>query len=620
MKNTALILYAVAFWPLAYFLVQFLLFKANEKRISLASKVANFIGLAGYVWLLIHWISRPNQAIHAEQFQIMSIEDYAFNVNLYFDKTSAVFLGLSSVIGLLIVQFSSFYMHLEKGFFRFYSAIQLFLGGFTLVVMSGNLETLLLAWELLGLASFLLIAFYRDRYLPARNAVRVVSLYRIGDLGILIAMWASHHYWHQNVSFYQMEFVRTMAKSPHLLLLLLGFGFLLAACVKSAQFPFSTWLPRAMEGPTPSSAIFYGALSIHLGAFLLLRTSPFWLELPLIRLGIGSIGLLSFLLGFLSSLFQPTIKAKIAYQSIMHLGLIFIEIAANLHVLALVHVSANAIYQTHRLLSSPSIINIKMRKSQFVKSNLKTAFKDGLFKTKLGWWIYANSLKDWNLDLLLSKFVFGIPKRIGIWLHSQSEKVKVKWLWPLLLAIPLTWFAGISLFSQPSEDLELLPVILGLFMVCYAFTEIKSIQRGLVSLFMANLFLLVGIDQHYELATQIQLLHLSGIVPSFLLLLFISTRITNRHKEYSLSQYNGLANLSPGLAVVFLIALLMFIGFPISPTFIGEDLLFSKIDYHDYLTSVFTALIYVLTGITGLRYFARSFLGHPFSNTNLKFN
>lgn len=164
--------------------------------------------------------------------------------------------------------------------------------------MSGNLETLLLAWELLGLASFLLIAFYRDRYLPARNAVRVVSLYRIGDLGILIAMWASHHYWHQNVSFYQMEFVRTMAKSPHLLLLLLGFGFLLAACVKSAQFPFSTWLPRAMEGPTPSSAIFYGALSIHLGAFLLLRTSPFWLGLPLIRLGIGSIGLLTFFLAF----------------------------------------------------------------------------------------------------------------------------------------------------------------------------------------------------------------------------------------------------------------------------------------------------------------------------------
>lgn len=126
MKNTALILYAVAFWPLAYFLVQFLLFKANEKRISLASKVANFIGLAGYVWLLIHWISQPNPAIHAEHFQIMSIEDYAFNVNIYFDKTSAVFLGLSILIGLLIVQFSSFYMHLEKGFFRFYSAIQLF--------------------------------------------------------------------------------------------------------------------------------------------------------------------------------------------------------------------------------------------------------------------------------------------------------------------------------------------------------------------------------------------------------------------------------------------------------------------------------------------------------------
>lgn len=623
MKNTEYLLYINSLWPTLYFLIQFLGLKSSEFWISIGSKIAQGLAMIFYVILLFFWIKSPEPALHAEHFQFFTWGNYAFNLNMYFDKTTAVFLGLSICIGFLIIQFSSFYMHLEKGFFRFYSTIQLFLAGFTVVVMSGNLESLLAGWEIIGISSFLLIAFYRDRYLPARNAVRVFSVYRFGDLGILMAMWASHHYWHQNVSFYQMQFIpspSSMNTNSNVLLLLLGIGFVLAAGIKSAQFPFSTWLPRAMEGPTPSSAIFYGALSVHLGAFLLLRTSPFWLGLISIRLAIGLLGCISFLLGLFTSLFQPTIKAKIAYQSIMHLGLIFIEIALNLQQVALLHIVLNALYRTHQLLSSPSVINLKMRNVQTDAPSNSGKLKKVFFNHKLGWWIFANSLKEWNLDSSINRHFFGIPKGIGTWLNSVFAKSFKGWFWQLTMLVPLAFFGALYAFKQVHSVVFYVPIMLGFILICLAFVEKESLLRGIISMFMANLFLLISVDFHSNLPFTIIALHASGIIPATISLFFLARWLKLRFPDYRLSQYNGLASSTPKIAGLFLVATLILIGFPLSPTFIGEDVLFSQIDYHNYPLAIFTATIYVLTGITGLRLFARIFLGPHFLRTNPKFS
>lgn len=143
----------------------------------------------------------------------------------------------------------------------------------------GNMVAGFLGWEVLGISSFLLISFYRERYLPSKNAVKIFSIYRIGDVGILLAMWLSHHLWHANITFQQLA--EAAAVQAHLrehswIGVIISLMILLAAIAKSAQFPFSSWLPRAMEGPTPSSAIFYGSLSVHMGLFLMIRTFPFW--------------------------------------------------------------------------------------------------------------------------------------------------------------------------------------------------------------------------------------------------------------------------------------------------------------------------------------------------------
>ena len=169
---------------------------------------------------------------------------------------------VGSFLTFLVAIYSRVYLHRENGYKRFFNTILFFYVGYNIVIFSGNLETLFMGWEILGISSFLLIAFYRDRYLPVKNAVKVFSIYRIGDVGLILAMWMSHHLWHENITFLKLsnyELVSSQLQTHSLIGVFISLMILISAAAKSAQFPFSFWLPRAMEGPTPSSAIFYGA-------------------------------------------------------------------------------------------------------------------------------------------------------------------------------------------------------------------------------------------------------------------------------------------------------------------------------------------------------------------------
>ncbi|MFM8489560.1 MAG: proton-conducting transporter membrane subunit, partial [Bacteroidota bacterium] len=147
--------------------------------------------------------------------------------------------------------------------------------------------------EIIGITSFFLIAFYRDRYLPVKNALKVVSIYRVADVFLLLGIWICHHQFGQSLSFatWKQMFsdgVPLITEEPYKVIVPLL--FLVVALVKSAQLPFSSWLPRAMEGPTTSSAIFYGSLSVHIGVFLLLRTYPLWGDILVVKILIIGFG------------------------------------------------------------------------------------------------------------------------------------------------------------------------------------------------------------------------------------------------------------------------------------------------------------------------------------------
>src|SRR5262249_33172175 len=156
----------------------------------------------------------------------------------------------------------------------------LFVLGMVVSSLAGNIETLFAGWELVGLSSALLVAFFQERPAPARNGLWVWVVYRVADAAFLLAAVVMMHLAGRG-DFDMLTGIRDNLSWPEGTAvvssgtaLIVGLLLLVAAAGKSALVPFSGWLPRAMEGPTPSSAVFYGALSVHLGAFLLLRVGP----------------------------------------------------------------------------------------------------------------------------------------------------------------------------------------------------------------------------------------------------------------------------------------------------------------------------------------------------------
>ena len=202
---------------------------------------------------------------------------YHFSVKFVFDRLSVPMAILSFTLSGTIGAFASKYLHRERGFHRFFVLYALFLLGMVVASLAGTIETLFTGWELVGLSSALLVAYFQERPAPARNGLWVWVVYRFSDAALLLAAVAMHHLRGEG------DFDQILGTDPwpmgHATLtshqaFVVGLLMLVAAAGKSALVPFSGWLPRAMEGPTPSSAVFYGALSVHLGAFLLLRISP----------------------------------------------------------------------------------------------------------------------------------------------------------------------------------------------------------------------------------------------------------------------------------------------------------------------------------------------------------
>ena len=387
----------------------------NEKIISWISLSTVGIHLLFSIGFVAYWLFNKHIPIDLKEFSIYKSDGYNFFIDLYFDKISAVFALIGAFLTFLIVAYCRTYLHREEGYKRFFSIIIFFYVGFNFIVFSGNFETLFIGWEVLGISSFLLIAFYRDRYLPVKNAVKVFSIYRIGDVGVILAMWLSHHLFHENITFQKINDASLVHE--HLLNhsytgVIIALLIFLSAAAKSAQFPFSSWLPRAMEGPTPSSAIFYGSLSIHIGAFLMLRTFPFWEHQDSFRVLVVIVGIATTIIAILTSRVQSSVKSQIAYSSIAQIGIIFIEIALGFDNLALIHISGNAFLRTYQLLVSPSVVSYKIRE-QFYNFVPHPKSIEESWPKKLEYSLYILCLKEWNLDSLMYKYLWNPSKKIG---------------------------------------------------------------------------------------------------------------------------------------------------------------------------------------------------------------
>jgi NADH-quinone oxidoreductase subunit L len=254
---------------------------------------------------------------------------------------------------LVVGGFSRTYLHREPGFLRFFVLLSLFASGTQLVAWAGALDVMFAGWELMGWSSALYIGFFCERREPVRSSLRAFTTYRMCDIGFLLAMVATHEFvGSTRLAELALESVVAPAATP-----LIAAMFVLAALGKSAQLPFSGWLPRAMEGPTPSSALFYGGISIHAGLYLVLRVWPVVAASPVVTAATAVIGVLTALYATAVARVHPDAKGALAHATLAQVGLILAEIALGFTTLALFHILGHASLRVWQYLRAPNTIH-----------------------------------------------------------------------------------------------------------------------------------------------------------------------------------------------------------------------------------------------------------------------
>ena len=597
--------------PFLGFVVSIFLPEKNEKLISGIAFGTVFIQFLGLVLFIGFWIFNGSEDLNLKEITLLKTDHYEFFIDFYFDKIGAVYLFVGALLTSMITTYSRYYLHREKGYKRFFNTVLFFFFGYNLAILAGNFETLFIGWEIIGISSFLLIAFYRERYLPVKNAFKVFSIYRIGDVGLLLTMWASHHLFHENITFMKLnnyELVNEHLQSHSFIGVFIALCLACAAAAKSAQIPFSSWLPRAMEGPTPSSAIFYGSLSVHLGVFLMLRTYPFWEHQTTMRIAIGLMGFTTSIAASLMARVQSSVKSQVAYSSISQIGIIFIEIALGFETLALIHFAGNAFLRTYQLLVSPSVVSYLIR-DQFYNFQPKSKKTNFFFPKRIENTLYILALKEFNLEGFLNLVLWKPLKTIGKLLDFLDIKRVYYFFIPLFVLGFLAYKFKVDL---PQQLISVLPEVfafIGLVFVFKSFSERKSPFLAWILIVLNHFWIALAIVFNDKVSVSEIAFYLAGIILAGSIGYIALLQLKKIEMRILISQYLGHVYEHPKFAFFFLLATLGITGFPITSTFIGEDLIFSHIGSNQVILAFFVASSFVVSGIAGIRIYARLFLG-----------
>jgi NAD(P)H-quinone oxidoreductase subunit 5 len=281
----------------------------------------------------------------------------AFAIDLLLDRLSLSFAFVTAAISGIVAAFSHRYLHREPGYQRYFLLYAVFLTGMLLVVLAGSIEVLFAGWELIGVSSALLVGFFHERPAPVQNALRVFVVYRASDAAMLAAALLVHHWLGAGSLTVLFGSGPTAAGLGSGQATAVGLLLVLAAAGKCAQLPVSGWLPRAMEGPTPSSAVYYGALSVHAGAYLLLRAAPVLERSAAVSALLGLVGAATAVYALLVRRVQTDIKSSLAFASLAQVSLILVEVALGWYRLAFAHLLAHACFRLLQFLRAPSVLH-----------------------------------------------------------------------------------------------------------------------------------------------------------------------------------------------------------------------------------------------------------------------
>jgi len=324
---------------------------------ALVSLIAVLSVVLSFAWVLKVYLSAGDLAaapIHAHYFTW--IRSGAFHVGWDFaiDKLTMIMLLIVTGIGSLIHIYATGYMDHEEGFYRFFAYLNLFMFFMLTLVLAGNYLLLFVGWEGVGLCSYLLIGFYfvKDSATTAGNKAFIVN--RVGDFGFSLAMFLIA------ITFGSLDFGKVLpaaAGKPTGTLTTIALLLLVGACGKSAQFPLYVWLPDAMEGPTPVSALIHAATMVTAGVYMITRSAPIFIHAPAAMETVAMIGLFTAVFAATIGLTQYDIKKVFAYSTVSQLGYMFLGVGVGAFSAGVWHLMTHAFFKALLFLGAGSVIH-----------------------------------------------------------------------------------------------------------------------------------------------------------------------------------------------------------------------------------------------------------------------
>nr|YP_010965231.1 NADH dehydrogenase subunit F [Consolea macracantha]YP_010965248.1 NADH dehydrogenase subunit F [Consolea macracantha]YP_010965317.1 NADH dehydrogenase subunit F [Consolea moniliformis]YP_010965334.1 NADH dehydrogenase subunit F [Consolea moniliformis]YP_010965403.1 NADH dehydrogenase subunit F [Consolea rubescens]YP_010965420.1 NADH dehydrogenase subunit F [Consolea rubescens]WNM91314.1 NADH dehydrogenase subunit F [Consolea macracantha]WNM91331.1 NADH dehydrogenase subunit F [Consolea ma len=365
--------------------------------------------------------------------------DFSFEFGYLIDPLTSIMSMLITTVAILVLVYSDNYMSHDRGYLRFFAYMSFFNTSMLGLVTSSNLIQIYIFWELVGMCSYLLIGFWFIRPIAANACQKAFVTNRVGDFGLLLGIlgiyWITGSFEFRDL-FEIFNNLINKNEIHFLFCILCTFLLFAGAVAKSAQFPLHVWLPDAMEGPTPISALIHAATMVAAGIFLVARLLPLFVVIPYITNGISFIGIITVLLGATLALAQKDIKRSLAYSTMSQLGYMMLALGIGSYRAALFHLITHAYSKALLFLGSGSVIHsMEAIVGYSPDKSQNMVLMGGLTKhvpiTKTAFLIGTLSL-------------CGIPPLACFW--SKDEILNGSWLYSPIFAIIAYFTAGLTAF------------------------------------------------------------------------------------------------------------------------------------------------------------------------------
>nr|AZA05880.1 NADH dehydrogenase subunit 5 [Hemiptelea davidii] len=380
-----------------------------------------------------------NSSIHLYGWSWTINKDFSFEFGYLVDPLTSIMLILITTVGIMVLIYSDNYMSHDQGYLRFFAYMSFFNTSMLGLVTSSNLIQIYFFWELVGMCSYLLIGFWFTRPIAANACQKAFVTNRVGDFGLLLGILG--FYWITgSLEFRDLfEIFKNLVYNNEvnfLLVTLCAFLLFAGAVAKSAQFPLHVWLPDAMEGPTPISALIHAATMVAAGIFLVARLLPLFIVIPYIMNIIALIGIITLFLGATLALAQKDIKRSLAYSTMSQLGYMMLALGMGSYRAALFHLITHAYSKALLFLGSGSIIH-----------SMETIV--GYSPDKSQNMVLMGGLRK-HVPITKTSFLLGtlslcgIPPLACFW--SKDEILNDSWLYSPIFSIIACSTAGLTAF------------------------------------------------------------------------------------------------------------------------------------------------------------------------------